>query len=112
LSAKNICSPPVNTNSAPHSAHFSTLSWYSMTRSPWSRARQEIGRTLYRRAEMLEETCIRGRRARIPWACGHEAVTRTQNFPALRGPNSRKCGAEPREKRIGGPHVTGPPPGT
>src|SRR5712692_1963872 len=34
LSAKNICSPPVNTNSAPHSAHFSTLSWYSMSRSP------------------------------------------------------------------------------
>jgi hypothetical protein len=34
LSAKNICSPPVKTNSAPHSEHFSTLSWYSMSRSP------------------------------------------------------------------------------
>src|SRR6202158_1308322 len=34
LSAKNICSPAVNTNSAPHSAHFRTLSWYSMSRSP------------------------------------------------------------------------------
>src|SRR6516225_11537934 len=34
LSAKNICSPAVNTNSAPHSAHFRTLSWYSMRRSP------------------------------------------------------------------------------
>src|ERR1700720_2651072 len=34
---------------------------------------------------MLEETSIRGRRARIPWACGHEAETRTQNFPAFRG---------------------------
>src|SRR6201998_3354646 len=34
LSAKNICSPAVNTNSAPHSEHFSTLSWNSMTRSP------------------------------------------------------------------------------
>ncbi len=34
LSAKNICSPAVNTNSAPHSAHFNTLSWYSMSRSP------------------------------------------------------------------------------
>jgi len=34
LSAKNICSPPVNTNSAPHSAHFNTLSWYSISRSP------------------------------------------------------------------------------
>ena len=27
---------------------------------------------------MLEDTCIRGRRARIPWACGHEAETRTK----------------------------------
>src|SRR6184192_4903625 len=30
LSAKNICSPAVNTNSAPHSEHFRTLSWYSI----------------------------------------------------------------------------------
>src|SRR5712671_3641824 len=56
---------------------------------------------------MHEETCIRGRRARIPWACGHEAEARTQNFPALRGPDSRKCGAEPRGKRIGGPNCFG-----
>src|SRR5579884_1938468 len=34
LSAKNICSPEVKTNSAPHSEHFRTLSWYSMDRSP------------------------------------------------------------------------------
>src|SRR5277367_1527964 len=34
LSAKNICSPAVKTNSAPHSAHFSTRSWYSIGRSP------------------------------------------------------------------------------
>src|SRR5436309_10609962 len=34
LSAKNICSPAVKTNSAPHSEHFRTLSWYSMSRSP------------------------------------------------------------------------------
>jgi hypothetical protein len=34
---------------------------------------------------MLEETSIRGCRARIPWACGHEAETRTQDFTALRG---------------------------
>src|ERR1700741_3292310 len=35
LSAKNICSPAVKTNSAPHSEHFSTLSWNSMmSRSP------------------------------------------------------------------------------
>jgi len=30
LSAKNICSPAVKTNSAEHSAHFKTLSWYSI----------------------------------------------------------------------------------
>src|SRR5262252_5015299 len=30
LSAKNICSPAVKTNSAPHSTHFRTLSWYSI----------------------------------------------------------------------------------
>src|SRR5208282_5596957 len=30
LSAKNICSPAVKTNSAPHSAHFRILSWYSI----------------------------------------------------------------------------------
>jgi len=29
---------------------------------------------------MLEETSIRGRRARIPWACGHEATTRSQTL--------------------------------
>src|SRR5439155_25482968 len=43
LSAKNICSPAVNTNSAPHSEHFRTLSWYSMEAFPldpkwWERA--------------------------------------------------------------------------
>src|SRR5215470_12188625 len=40
LSAKNICSPAVKTNSAPHSEHFSTLSWYSMSRSPSTRLGQ------------------------------------------------------------------------
>jgi hypothetical protein len=43
LSAKNICSPAVKTNSAPHSAHFSTLSWYSMSRSPLARVREGDG---------------------------------------------------------------------
>jgi hypothetical protein len=42
LSAKNICSPAVNTNSAEHSAHFKTLSWYSIRCSEatyfWSKA--------------------------------------------------------------------------
>src|SRR5712672_2261671 len=31
----------------------------------------------------------------IPWACGHEAATETQHL-CLKGPDSRKCGAEPR----------------
>src|SRR5712692_2659769 len=30
-----------------------------------------------------------------------------KNYPALRGPDSRKCGAEPRGKRIGGPNCFG-----
>ena len=34
LSAKNICSPAVKTNSALHSEHFKTLSWYSMEAFP------------------------------------------------------------------------------
>src|SRR6516165_10793509 len=34
LSAKNICSPAVNTNSAPHSEHFRTLSWNSIEPLP------------------------------------------------------------------------------
>src|SRR6266852_2239877 len=58
---------------------------------------------------MLEETSIRGRRARIPWACGHEAVRQTQTFSALRGPDSRKCGAQLRRKRKDDPAITGPP---
>src|ERR1700732_3306425 len=45
LSAKNICSPAVKTNSAPHSEHFRTLSWYSMCCSPiprWLQGRQHL----------------------------------------------------------------------
>src|SRR5882672_10209941 len=30
-----------------------------------------------------------------------------KNYPALRGPDSRKCGAEPRGKRTGGPNCFG-----
>src|ERR1700759_679204 len=44
LSAKNICSPAVKTNSAPHSVHFSTLSLNSMmSRSPCTLIRQGAG---------------------------------------------------------------------
>src|ERR1700685_368568 len=50
LSAKNICSPAVNTNSALHSEHFRTLSWNSMSRSPWPKSSRGKGRTLHHRA--------------------------------------------------------------
>jgi len=95
LSAKNICSPAVNTNSAPHSEHFRTLSWYSMSRSPPDPCETESGAHLAPWAYRDEDTVIRGNRARIPWACGHEAATETQRL-CLTGPESRKCGAEPR----------------
>ncbi len=45
LSAKNICSPAVKTNSAEHSAHFKTLSWYSIRCSGapyWSMAAEPV----------------------------------------------------------------------
>src|SRR5881394_3833570 len=42
LSAKNICSPAVKTNSALQSEHFNTLSWNSMA-APLTLAGQEGG---------------------------------------------------------------------
>jgi hypothetical protein len=77
LSAKNICSPAVKTNSAPHSEHFRTLSWYSTSHPPWPRTGREKG-AFCTRAFVGEDTVFRGRRARIPWACGHEAATEPQ----------------------------------
>src|SRR5216110_858935 len=81
-----------------------------MSRSPWPRAGQEFGRTLYLIALTLEETSIRGRRARIPWACGHEAETRTQNFPAYGG--LILGSAAPSREENGGatPTASEPPP--
>ena len=70
LSAKNICSPAVKTNSAPHSEHFRTLSWNSMSRSPLDPF-GAAGRTHRARGPFLFRGPIRrGRRARIPWANG------------------------------------------
>src|SRR3989440_10024266 len=66
LSAKNICSPEVKTNSAPHSEHFSTLSWYSMCRSPlvpWPSRR--LGGLCTREPRCLRRPVSGGRRARI-----------------------------------------------
>src|SRR5882757_2901225 len=94
LSAKNICSPAVKTNSALHSAHFRTLSWYSMSRSPWTRKGSGMGALCTMGLGTWGITLARETRE-IPWACGHEAATETQHL-CLTGPDSRKCGAEPR----------------
>jgi len=55
LSAKNICSPAVNTNSAPHSEHFKTLSWYSMEASPWTPEWARERADFARRAEKKQQ---------------------------------------------------------
>ncbi len=60
LSAKNICSPAVNTNSAPHSAHFNTLSWYSMSRSPLAPVRTGEWACFALLAGYCGETCSPG----------------------------------------------------
>ena len=80
LSAKNICSPAVKTNSALHSAHFSTLSWYSMSRSPLAQAVQGDGHISQRGPSDLIEPIVRGYRAGVPWACKCEAATETQHL--------------------------------
>src|SRR6202043_354207 len=68
LSAKNICSPAVNTNSAPHSEHFRTRSWYSMSRSPLRPSRGRGSADTEPLALFVRDTDIRERRARIPRA--------------------------------------------
>src|ERR1700751_920312 len=77
LSAKNICSPEVKTNSAPHSEHFSTLSWNSMTPLPWTHIGRGAG-LLHDGPNEARGPMVRERRARIPWACGHRIRTNTQ----------------------------------
>src|SRR5258708_29323132 len=70
LSAKNICSPEVKTNSAPHSEHFSTLSWNSITPLPLDPYRAGAG-LLHVRPDEARRPMVRERRARIPWAFWH-----------------------------------------
>ena len=92
LSAKNICSPAVKTNSAPHSEHFRTLSWNSMSRSPWPSSSRGKG-----------APCTIGPGYRIPRSGGNRgtaslglrvrAATQPQLL-CLTGSTSRKCGAE------------------
>jgi hypothetical protein len=70
---------------------------------------QEIGRTLHLWAETLEETCIRGRRARIPRACGHEAETPSQNSLPYGGLILRSAAPSCEENGKATPVVPGPP---
>src|SRR6266849_2752507 len=67
LSAKNICSPLVNTNSAPHSEHFRTLSWYSMSRFPLDPGKAGGGRKSFRWPIDSGKPVVRGNRAGVPW---------------------------------------------
>jgi hypothetical protein len=96
LSAKNICSPAVKTNSAPHSAHFRTLSWYSIEplsldpgkgRGMGALCTMGLGTWGLLVSEGIETDPL-GLRAR--------SCNRNPNVLALKGPDSRKCGAEPR----------------
>src|SRR5207244_12392687 len=77
LSAKNICSPAVKTNSAPHSAHFRTLSRYSIDGSlaPGPAWKAHTPRTML---DGEGEPIDREGRARVPRSCEREAATETQ----------------------------------
>src|SRR5882762_7744260 len=98
LSAKNICSPAVKTNSALHSAHFRTLSWYSIEPLSLDPEGQRMGALCTMGLGTWGIALARGTRE-SPWACGHEAATETQHL-CLTGPDSRKCGAEPRRREV------------
>jgi hypothetical protein len=77
LSAKNICSPAVKTNSAPHSEHFRTLSWNSMSRPPWPSSGSGDG-----------APCTKGPGDRIPRSGGNRVH-------GLLGPEGTSCNATP-----------------
>src|ERR1700720_4963883 len=86
LSAKNICSPAVKTNSAPHSAHFRTLSWYSI--QPLSldptRKGQRDGRTLHHGPGNMGDT-YPGEPEGDPLGLRARSGNRNPNNSALRG---------------------------
>src|SRR5213083_2346656 len=77
LSAKNICSPAVKTNSALHSEHFRTLSWYSIDGSlaPGPAWKAHTPRTML---DGEGEPIDREGRARVPRSREREAATETQ----------------------------------
>src|SRR6266581_2607129 len=58
---------------------------------------------------MLEETSIRGRRARIPWACGHEAATRSQTSLPYGGLILGSAAPSRGENGRAPPTMSGPP---
>src|SRR5712691_8984961 len=58
---------------------------------------------------MLEETSIRGRRARIPWACGHEAATRSQTSLPYGGLILGSAAPSRGENGRATPTMSGPP---
>jgi hypothetical protein len=78
LSAKNICSPPVNTNSAPHSEHFSTLSWYSMNHPPDTPIGLRGLAHVAPWAWTKRRTPTQDSRAGIPWGCTEKHLTVSQ----------------------------------
>src|SRR5579863_2551794 len=69
LSAKNICSPAVKINSAPHSAHFRTLSWYSIRCSG-----AVLGKVSQRNVPCLPLRETQSKNLRHPGAGRHETV--------------------------------------
>jgi len=112
LSAKNICSPAVKTNSALHSEHFSTRSWYSMSRSPLVPCRARVWAHFVPESLDAWGDQYPGTPGADPLGLRARSLNTFPNFPALRGPDSRKCGAEPRRIRIGGPDLIGTAPWT
>jgi hypothetical protein len=85
LSAKNICSPPVNTNSAPHSEHFSTLSWYSMNHPPDTPTGLRGLAHVAPWAWTKRRTPTQDSRAGIPWGCTEKHLTVSQYVSCLIG---------------------------
>src|SRR5580700_1500465 len=67
LSAKNICSPAVNTNSAEQSAHFKILSLYSICHS-------RLGRSRQRGSSCQANLRIRSGQLQFPSAGWHETA--------------------------------------
>src|SRR5215472_11841890 len=106
LSAKNICSPAVKTNSAPHSEHFRTLSWYSMEAFPSGPQIGEGTRRLCTKGRGKEETCP-GEPGWGFWPAGATLQTSKQTVHYLTGALITERNAS--GKRRGGPARAGPP---